>query len=1179
MAKPQIIVNAGDPGVKAAVSASTSWTATLDSTDGVRQVEWAVTSTDETTTAASYTLVTSGSVGQTVTSTSQGQGTALILWVRVNAGKVGDQPDPENTEATVKIYVPLADGGEVGCAGEEYESDPTFGSTGIINSGIRKAAALSPSGVPVKIVRAATSTALPANTRTNNILTASSNGAIGTVGGVAVVDGDHILVKDEGGVAAHVNDGPYVLADGDGSSPWTLTRATYFDASEELIPMTTFRIQEGTYAGKEFYLATSGATINVTALEFAAYAYAPNDAAYLCVGSSGFLSNEVNVSAIGTTVEFTSTSTVPFATKRTDSATAALVDVEQVTALSSGTAAAGFGPSTLYKGEVFGGGAENYGRIGFAATDLTNTSEDTKLVVQARTAGASLATCAEFSGTAVKLTALGGSGSGVVAVANDGTLSFSAGGGADASAKYLTDAASTVNANDVPTQSMTGTLNFFSSANPLKVGRSGVASSDLEAFRVRRTVTDNSGNSTGNTAAHIAFEIPNGSGTATDVANIKVQIASTIGPSANIIFRPMGSGTMADALTVKGGGIIQFNGLDYQHDGYRLVLDASGNLSASVVSFDEVKTALAAATSAVTIDDDLIVSGDLTVSGTTTTVDSTTVSLADRLIVLNSSTGTVPVPVDIAGFVIDRGSADGVTKRDMPGLFWDETNTRFDLAYNTAGDQSTIGSFVGLKLSALTVSSLGSGIAHLSASGVMSSSAIVNADVDAAAAIAGTKISPDFGAQNITTTGSSTAGSSGFVGPQIDRATLGTFAFGSNINAVTFTAALSGITTLAASDTATITKTALGTTSAAGIYLVNTTSGAGNQYTPGLRMSSFSGATQKQAAIEHRALGTSRSQIIVLYGSGSTYPTSTLALFDESDSTFFDVRTRSNGFVSVQSTAGYLFTSGTGLYSSGSNDLECRSTASSAPLLLKGNKSTGGTGAAVTSRAYSGTQTAGYLHNFESGSTQMAGVAYDGTWEGPVLRNTSTKSSNYSAALYDLVEYSVGGGTFTVTLPNPAAGTQGRFIVTKNIGSSGTPLSVATGTGYIDNAATIQVAGGYASDTFVADNANGYLRIAAIRPWNITATKTADYTTAIGEVVKCDPSGAGFNVDLPAMPSTATLRDVDVIVKNITSSTNTITIRPQAGQTIDGAANVTITTARGVVRLLAIPGGTDWMII
>lgn len=59
---------------------------------------------------------------------------------------------------------------------------------------------------------------------------------------------------------------------------------------------------------------------------------------------------------------------------------------------------------------------------------------------------------------------------------------------------------------------------------------------------------------------------------------------------------------------------------------------------------------------------------------------------------------------------------------------------------------------------ALDVTGLGLGIAHVDASGNFSSSAIVNADVDAAAAIEGTKIVPNFGAQNISTTGTLNTG-------------------------------------------------------------------------------------------------------------------------------------------------------------------------------------------------------------------------------------------------------------------------------------------------------------------------------------------------------------------------------------------------------------------------------------
>ena len=55
----------------------------------------------------------------------------------------------------------------------------------------------------------------------------------------------------------------------------------------------------------------------------------------------------------------------------------------------------------------------------------------------------------------------------------------------------------------------------------------------------------------------------------------------------------------------------------------------------------------------------------------------------------------------------------------------------------------------------LTVTSFGTaGVLHNNSSGVFSSSLVVNADVSASAAIAGTKISPDFGSQNVVTTGS-----------------------------------------------------------------------------------------------------------------------------------------------------------------------------------------------------------------------------------------------------------------------------------------------------------------------------------------------------------------------------------------------------------------------------------------
>jgi hypothetical protein len=86
LASPNFRINGNAVGVPANVSAASAVTATLDSTDGVSQVEWFIASTDETTTIGDYTLVQSGSVGQTVTTTSLTAGTAARLRSRINGG-------------------------------------------------------------------------------------------------------------------------------------------------------------------------------------------------------------------------------------------------------------------------------------------------------------------------------------------------------------------------------------------------------------------------------------------------------------------------------------------------------------------------------------------------------------------------------------------------------------------------------------------------------------------------------------------------------------------------------------------------------------------------------------------------------------------------------------------------------------------------------------------------------------------------------------------------------------------------------------------------------------------------------------------------------------------------------------------------------------------------------------
>lgn len=126
------------------------------------------------------------------------------------------------------------------------------------------------SGLDVKAsVRLATAAALPAHTVAGNVLTASANAAL-SVDGVAVVVGDRILVKDEGGGTSLQNGIYDVTQTGSGAAPWILTRSADADTSAEVTAgMFTF-VAEGTAnADSGFVLSTNDAIVlNTTALTF-----------------------------------------------------------------------------------------------------------------------------------------------------------------------------------------------------------------------------------------------------------------------------------------------------------------------------------------------------------------------------------------------------------------------------------------------------------------------------------------------------------------------------------------------------------------------------------------------------------------------------------------------------------------------------------------------------------------------------------------------------------------------------------------------------------------------------------------------------------------------------------------------------------------------------------------------
>jgi hypothetical protein len=129
-------------------------------------------------------------------------------------------------------------------------------------------------GLDVKdAVRLATAAALAAYTPGANTLTANANGSL-TVDGVAVANGDRILVKNETTTSEKYN-GLYVVTDlGGVGTPWILTRAADANTSAEVTSgLYAFVTAGSTLAATGWILTTADPiTLGTTALTFTQFA-------------------------------------------------------------------------------------------------------------------------------------------------------------------------------------------------------------------------------------------------------------------------------------------------------------------------------------------------------------------------------------------------------------------------------------------------------------------------------------------------------------------------------------------------------------------------------------------------------------------------------------------------------------------------------------------------------------------------------------------------------------------------------------------------------------------------------------------------------------------------------------------------------------------------------------------
>jgi hypothetical protein len=143
--------------------------------------------------------------------------------------------------------------------------------------------------------------------------------------------------------------------------------------------------------------------------------------------------------------------------------------------------------------------------------------------------------------------------------------------------------------------------------------------------------------------------------------------------------------------------------------------------------------------------DNLTLAGDLTVNGTTTTINTENLLVEDKNIII----GNVATPTDLTadgGGITLKGATDKT-------INWLDSTDAWTLSENVDIASGKEYRIAGTKV--LDATSLGSSILITTTN--ITNGTIVDGDINASAAIAGTKISPNFGSQNVTTTGTATA--------------------------------------------------------------------------------------------------------------------------------------------------------------------------------------------------------------------------------------------------------------------------------------------------------------------------------------------------------------------------------------------------------------------------------------
>ena len=138
----------------------------------------------------------------------------------------------------------------------------------------------------------------------------------------------------------------------------------------------------------------------------------------------------------------------------------------------------------------------------------------------------------------------------------------------------------------------------------------------------------------------------------------------------------------------------------------------------------------------------LTVGGNFTVNGTTTTIDTTTLTVEDKNIEIGKVSSPSDTTADGGGITLKASSDRTIT--------WSNANDSWDFNQNI--NAASTYAYKINNVSVLNATTLGSSVVNSS----LTSVGTIATGVWNATAISGTKVTPDFGSQNITTTGTIT---------------------------------------------------------------------------------------------------------------------------------------------------------------------------------------------------------------------------------------------------------------------------------------------------------------------------------------------------------------------------------------------------------------------------------------